>query len=328
MPERSGLGAQLGIATEDTYGTYKAPATFLPFTSESLALQKAYIRSQGLRGGRLVQYKPLHLATTRTVSGDTTLEFFNQGMGKLLNQLHGETVAPAQIEATTAYKQTHNIGLSSPFGKSATIQVGRPDTGGTVRPFSYLGCKIVSAKLAVETGGVTNLSLTVDGQDEVTTEALGSATYDTDALPFTFQQIEVKVAGVKSTNVRQITFNIEVPQSTERYHLGNSGKKDQLIANELVAITADATLEFSNLADHNRFKEEELVKLEAIATGAVIAGANKFKAALTAPAAKQVSSGPTVQGPDIITTDVSFECLDNGSEAPLAIELVSTDSAL
>lgn len=332
MAERSGIAAQLGIATEEEYGVYEAPATFLPFTSESLALTKEYIRSQGLRAGRLVQAKTLHLDTTRTVGGDVSLEFFNQGMGKLLNLLHGEEVAPAEIEGTSpkAYKQVHKVGLVSPFDKSLTLQVGRPDTGGTVRAFSYLGCKLVTASLAVESGGVTSLNLTFDGQDEDTGEALGEATYDTDAVPFTFQQVVAKVGGSEVANVRSITFNIEIPQSTDRYHLGNEGLKDQPIANELIAVTADATLEFSSLSDHERFTGASTAKLETIATGASIDSepATNFKATLTAPAAKQVSSSPTVQGPDIITQDVSFECLDNGTEAPLTIETVSTDSAL
>lgn len=328
MAERSGISAQLGIAAETTFGTFKTPTRFFPFTGENLVLTKEYIRSQGLRAGRLAQDKNLHLATTRTVGGDLSLEFFNQGMGLLLNLLHGETVTPAQIGVTPAYKQTHKVGLVSPFGKSATIQVGRPGTAGTVHPFSYLGCKLVSAEIAVEVGGVATLSLTVDGRDEVTGEALGAATYDTDALPFTFQQLEVKAAAAKLANCRSITWKIECPQSTERYHLGNSGIKDEPIANELVAVTAEATLEFASLTDHDRFRNETVVKLETIGTGGKIDAGNDFKATLTAPAAKQVSSSPTVGGPDIITTDVSFECLDNGTEAALAIELISTDTAL
>ena len=41
-----------------------------------------------------------------------------------------------------------------------------------------------------------------------------------------------------------------------------------------------------------------------------------------------MSSGPTVQGPDVITTDVSFEALANGTDAPLSIEYVTTDTTI
>ena len=331
MPLRSGLGAQIGVATEETYGTYKAPTRFLPFDSESITFEPQYVRNQALRTGRMAQAQNLHRKTTGTVSGDFSTKLFDQGMGILFNLLHGNAVSPTKIteKSEEVYKQTHAIGLTDPYGKSLTVQVGRPGTGGTIHPFSYLGCKVMAVTVAIEAQGEATLNVTVDGQSETTGEALASATYDADALPFTFQEMSVKLAGATAANVRSITLNISVPQSTDRYHLGNSGKKDQPIANGMVELTADAELEFASLTDHNRFKNEEVVKLELLGTGAEIGEeGEKFKANFTAPAAKQVSSSPTVQGPDIITQSVSFELLDNGSEAPLTFEYFSTDSAL
>lgn len=328
MAERSGVAAQIGFAAEETVGTYKAPTRFLPFESESLVLTKEYIRSKGLRAGQLVQRQQSHLATTRTVGGDVQLEFFNEGMGMLLNLLHGETVTPASISESEGKKQVHKVGLNSPYGKALTCQVGRPDTGGTVRAFSYLGCKVISAKIEVAQGGVTMITLTLDGKDEVTAESLGSATYSTTAVPFTFNNVIAKIGGSEVANVQSITYNISVPMNTGRYNLGSSGTKLEPIVNDLVAITAEATLEFASLTDHERFKKEEVVKLETIATGAVIDAKATNKATLTTPASKQVSSGPVVTGPDIITQSVSFECLANGTEAPLTVETISKDTTL
>lgn len=330
---RSGLGAQLGIATEAEYGKFKAPTRFLPFETESLELDKNYVKSAGLRAGRLVQAKNLHRATTRTAAGDFNLEYLDQGMGILWNQLHGNAVVPAKQEGAEksglVYKQVHEIGLTDPFGKSLTVQVGRPDTGNTVRPFSYLGCKIVEFKISIEANGTAMLTVSVDGQDETTAEALGVATYDADTLPFTFEQMAAKIGGEAVANVRSIDITIAVASNTERYHLGGKGVKDQPIVNELVAVTADAELEFANLNDHNRYKNEEVVKLELLGTGAAIGEkGEKFESNIEATAAKQVSSGPTVDGPDVLTQDVTFECLDEGEKAPLIATIFSTDSAL
>lgn len=328
MAERSGVAAQFGIAKEEEYGAYKAPTRFLPFESESLTLEKTFIKRPGLRAGRLVQPENLHVATTRTAAGDVSLQLLDQGMGLVIDQLHGETVAPAKIGETAAYKQEHKVGLKSPYGKSLTVQVGRPDTGGTVRPFSYLGAKVMSATISVEANEIATLGLTLDAQDEDTTEALASATYDANAASFHFGQCVVKVDGAEIGNARQTTIEVPIAQSTDRYHLGNEGVKDQPILNELIAIVANSTLEFASLADHERFTKAEVVELSLEATGATIEGENKMKAAFKMPAVKQVSSGPTVQGPDILTTDVTFEVLDDGTNAPLTVELISTDSAL
>jgi hypothetical protein len=328
MAERSGIAAQLGIATEETYGTYKAPTTFLPFDNESLVLTPEYIRNASLRAGQLVQAQNLHIQTTKSAGGDISLPFLDKSMGKLLNLLTGSTVTPTEISESEGYKAIFKVGEVSPYNKSATIQVGRPDVGGTVRAFSYVGCKATNLVLTVDAGGIGQLSVTVDAQDEKTGESLGEATYTSGAKPFPFNDWVVKLAGSESTNVRSFTLTVPIPQNTGRYNLGNSGLKDQPIANDLFGITIGASLEFASLADHERFTEETVVKFEAIATGEEIDAKADSKATVLAPAAKQVSSGPTVQGPDIIMQDVSFEVVANGTEAPLTIETISTDSSL
>src|SRR4051794_18533435 len=112
MPPRSGVAAQVGVAAETTVGTYVAPATFYPFTQEDLSLEKEYIRTKGLRAGLLAQSGALHVATTRSAAGTVEMDFLTKGMGKLLNLLHGSTVTPTQIASTTAYRQTHPVGLT------------------------------------------------------------------------------------------------------------------------------------------------------------------------------------------------------------------------
>lgn len=333
MSGRSGLGAQIGVATEETYGTFKAPTRFYPFESESLALTKNYVKSSGLRAGRLSQASTLHRATTRTAAGDFSIELFDQGTGILFNQLHGETITPVKIEEKSKllFKQVHKIGLTDPFAKSMTVQVGRPDVTGTTRAFSYLGCKVTEMKISVDAGGLAMVSVSVDGMDEKTGEALATPTYNATTLPYTFQQMVCNIGGAEAAFVRSITITISVGQNTDRYNLGNAGTKDAPIVNDLLAVTADATLEFSGLTDHERFTKEQLKELVLVGTGAepgAEAKGDNFLANFKMAAAKQVSSSPTVNGPDIITQDVSFECLDNFTAPPLEAEILSTDTTV
>src|SRR5436190_14397793 len=105
MAIRSGLGAQLGLKTESSVGTFIAPTAFYPFTSEGIELDKTYVRSRGLRAGRMAQSSALHVGTTRTASGPITLEWLTKGMGSILNLLHVTCVTPTQQAATPAYLQ-------------------------------------------------------------------------------------------------------------------------------------------------------------------------------------------------------------------------------
>jgi len=329
MAHGSGLDAQLGIGNETTYGTRVAPTSFIPFESESLALTQEYIENQPLMSGVMVQPQGYHVSSTRTVEGSVEMLMFDRGLGKILNLLTGDTVSPSTpVGATNARQAVFPIGLTSPVGKSLSIQVGRPDTTGTVRPFDYIGCKVSEATISVESGEAATLALNIDGRDEKTDQTLGTATYSANARPFSFQNWGIDIGGSAAVNVRSLTITIPLNMAADRYHLGNSGVKDEPLVNAQSEISVSATLEFRSLADHNRFRNESVVALNATATGDIIEGSTRYKAEIAIPAAKQVSSAPTVDGPDIVTSDVEFRVLWNGTNAPLTITTTSTDTSL
>ena len=95
MSERSGLSSQLGIGTETTWGTAVTPTTFLPYLSEGIEYQQAYIRSPALEAGVVSQLGDLHVATTHGISGPVNLDVTRSGFGKLFNLLHGNSVSPS-----------------------------------------------------------------------------------------------------------------------------------------------------------------------------------------------------------------------------------------
>ena len=95
MPERSGLGSQIGLGTESTWGTAVTVNTFLPYLSEGVEYGQNYVKSPALQAGVISQLDALHVATTHTVGGPLSLDVTRLGFGKLLNLLHGSTVTPS-----------------------------------------------------------------------------------------------------------------------------------------------------------------------------------------------------------------------------------------
>jgi hypothetical protein len=269
-----------------------------------------------------------HRGTTQAGAGDTTLEMYDQGMLPFLNLLTGDTLTPTKIGTSTAYKTDVAVGLDPPIGKSTTVQIGRPDVGGTVNPFSYLGGKIISLKISIDANGICTFVPTWDFQDEDTSKTLAAATYDADALPFTFQQMAALVGGESLGNVLSAEITISIPQKVDRYHLGNKGLKAEPLPNGLLAVTGSATMEFGSMADHDRYLSEEVIELGLNAEGAEIDAENNMEANFTLTAAKQVTSAPTVTGPDVVQTSLSFEGLDDGTQAPFKAQIISTDSAV
>lgn len=329
MAHGSGLDAQLGFATESVYGTRVAPATFVPFESESLQVTPNFVDAQPLMAGVMVQPQGLKIPTTKGGEGSIETYLFDRSIGKLLNMLHGKTVTPSTPSGGTLSKQfVHEIGTSSPVGKSLSIQVGRPDTSGAVRAFDYVGCKVTQAEISIENDGAAMLSLDIDPRDEATGNSLAAASYAANAAPFTFRNWTIDIGGTSHTHVRSLTITIPLEMETERFHLGNSGVKDEPLVNAVSDIVVAAQVEFASMADHNRLTAGAPVAVTATGTGALIEGSINYKTEINIPAAVQTTSAPVVAGPDLIVADIEFHAVWDGTNAPLKITQINKDTAL
>lgn len=171
----SGLGAQIGLAAESTYGTFVAPTRFPEFTKESLALKKTTATSTGIAANRLLALSSRRVVTRREATGSIDLEIANKGMGLFIQALMGTTVTPVQQGATTAYLQTHT--LADTAGKSLSIQVGVPLTTGTVTDKSFVGCKVTSGEFSCGVGEMLTGSFEFDGKDCDESQTLAAASY-------------------------------------------------------------------------------------------------------------------------------------------------------
>jgi hypothetical protein len=332
MSERSGLSSQLGLGTETTWGTAVTPTTFLPYLSEGIEYQQSYIRSPALEAGVVSLLGDLHVATTHAITGPVNLDVTRSGFGKLLNMLHGNSVSPSTPGgATNARLQTHDIGTSTPYGKGLTVQVARPDVGGTVRPFTFSGCKVASVTFTCAKSGVLTSTWNLVGKDETTATALASASYAAtpQLKPFNFVQGSVEFDDVVLTDVvNEASITITLPMATERYSIGSSVVSEP-INNDLVSITASLGLEFASLTQHSAFTAATRRKFELnFNTADFIEGSTPYSLLFSMPQTVTTNANAVVQGPDILTQTVELECTYNGSAAPLTISYENKDTSL
>jgi len=324
----SGLAAQLGIKTEEAFGTYKVPDMFFEFDSETLTRQQQYLTSTGLKAGRMAAPVLRHKPTTRSGTGDVVMKVPNKGFGRWLNLLHGNVVTPAKQGSTAAYKQVHAIGTSAPLGKSLTCQVGKPDVTGTVQPFSYIGTKITQAVFSCDTGAELMATLSLNARDVVTAEALAVASYPTGITSFDFVSGEIKVGADTLAIVPSANLTIPLPQKVDRFGLGSGALAAEPLPNDYIRPTGSMSMEFSGLTQYNHFTNCDSVKVVLGFTGATIAESFKETFKIEMPAVHFTGDTPQVGGPDILIPDWSFEVFDNGTEAPISIEYMSVDATL
>ncbi|MCX4576526.1 phage tail tube protein [Streptomyces sp. NBC_01571] len=321
----SGLGAQIGYSPESSYGTFVAPAKFIEFTKESLALKKTTAQSAGIAAGRLLPLSSRRVLTRQEVQGSIDLEVVNKSMGGLLQALMGTTVTPVQQVATAAYLQTHI--LADTAGKSLTIQKGVPLTTGTVTDKTFLGCKVTSGEFSCEVGGMLTASFEFDGKTVDEAQTLATASYPA-MSPFRFGQMAVKTGTYSSEvardGVRKVSVKIERPQATERFYAGQSGLKKEPISNDQVKITGTLETDYIDTVLDDLHTSDGATSLVWEFTGPLIASTYFETFRITLPAVRFDEGPPVVDGFDVVKPSFNFTGLYDGTN-PVKIEYMSTD---
>ncbi|MEU2233162.1 phage tail tube protein [Streptomyces vietnamensis] len=324
----SGLGAQIGIAAESSYGVFVAPTKFPEFNKESLVLKKTTAQSSGIAAGRLMALSSRRVVTQREVSGSIELEVANKGMGVLLQALMGTTVTPVQQGASAAYLQTHT--LADTWGKSLTIQKGVPLTTGTVTDKTFLGCKVVSAEFSCEVGGMLTATFEFDGKDCDEGQTLAVASYSNMA-PFHFGQMGLKTGTFGGETaldgVRKVSVKIERPQATDRFYANQSALKAQPISNDLVKISGSLEMDYVATTVDDLHTSDGATSLVWEFLGPIIASTYAETFRIKLPAIKIDDAPPTVDGYQVVRSTFNFQALYDGTNQ-VAIEYMSTDITL
>ncbi|MFJ2477120.1 phage tail tube protein [Streptomyces sp. NPDC087659] len=324
----SGLGAQIGIAAEGTYGTYQAPTKFLEFTKESLALKKTTAQSSGIAANRLLPLASRRVVTQREGNGSIEMEVTNKSMGLWLQALMGTSVTPVQQGATTAYLQTHT--LADSFGKALTIQKGVPLTTGVVTDKTFLGCRVMAAEFSCDIANMLTASFEIDAKSVDESQTLAVASYPS-MSPFHFAQMAVKTGTYSSETaldgVRKMGIKIERPHAVDRFYAGGGGLKAQPIANDQVKITGTMEVDYvaTTLDDLHTSDGTTSLVWEFVGPQIETTYFETFRIVL--PAIKLDEGPPVVEGFDVVKPTFNFTGLFDGTNQP-RIEYISTDTTL
>jgi Phage tail tube protein len=327
-----GLGVQVGFGTESRYGTFVAPTTFIkPEEGLSIDAEQQYQRYGGLGGNQLMQEDGLHVLTTRDGRLSIPAVLRDNGFGRLLNLLHGETVTPASLTGGI-YRQTHNIGRSAPVGKSLTAQVGVPQKDGTVRAFSFVGSKVTSATLALDVEGSVTSTWEMDARDVDTGQALATATYPSGSKPFvgvtTGSSIEFDDIIVADC-IRSWSLTLPIPQKLDDRCIGTGPLKSEPTPNGRIEPSLTLEMQFQSLTEFTAFQAARRRKIRLIAAGSNTSGTFGTGLYITIANAVPVQSGPRINGLDLITQTVQFDVTDAGGVAyPLVIDYLTRDATL
>lgn len=344
MTTRSGLDAQVGFAAESTVGTAVTVTKFVEFDNEDFKYVPTWLEGEGIRAGAQFKRDSRVSVVRKDVNGKLDLKLPTKGIGLLVKHALGSSATPVQIGATTAYQQIHTPG--DHVGKGLTFQVGRPEPGtGTVRPFTFNGCKCTQWEFSVADGGNCMFSTTWDGWNEDTATALAPALYASGAALFNFSHGSLTLGGTASTGgspsqisvagstavaavVNSFTLRGEIPMQADRYGIGNAGVKNEQLQNDYPTITGSLDAEFAKAELYDVFKGAASTTLQANFSQGDAGGGNAFAFNWILPAARFKNMGPSVNGPGLVRMSCEFEVYDDGTNAACQAKIVSTDTSL
>ena len=321
----SGIGSQLGIATETTFNNSVTVTRFYEFTSENLQYNKKTAVGMGLRAGGQLPRSQRRVVVTTDAGGDIVLDLPTRGLGLLLSHAMGTT--PSAVTTTTGvYSYTFTLG--DVYGRSLTAQVGVPQYGGTVTPKTISGAKIQSWEISAPNAGIATGKFTLDGASFTTSTSLATASYSPISNLFNFAQGAITVAGSSVVNIKDFTLTVDNTLKQDRYNLGNAGIKAEQVISGFRKVSGKMTAEFTDTTLLNAFLADTTTALVLTFTGAVIAGGQNEKLTITIPAAKFNADTPNVAGPGVIDLAMTFDAYDDGTNQPLTIVYQTADSAL
>ena len=314
MALASGLAAQLGLKEETTYGTAVTVDTFGEFVSESIKFDRSRIESAGLRAGRRVLHR--WAQGSQRAAGDLELELPNVGViGWLLKHAFGG------VATTGSGPYVHTFTPGDLAGKGLTVQIGRPDMGGTVRAFTYNGAKVTSWSIAASVDEYVKATFSLYALAEATGTALATASYPAGLAPFVFTGAQLDIAG-SGIAVKDITLSGDNTLATDRHRQRASDPEQSLepLESNLREYAGSLSADFEDLTAYTRFT----AGTEAALVATFTSGSDTL---VVTTNVRFDGETPVVGGPDLLEQPLSFKCLSGTSDAAaITAVLTNTDA--
>lgn len=331
----AGVGGFAGLKFETTYGTAITVDQFVEVSKASIKKVKNTAQGRGIANGLYVPRGVRRVVTSQAGSGTVDFDVVTNSMGRFLNLLTGGTVTPTLINGTS-YTGTFPIGDST--GKFATMQMGIPDTGGTMRAYTARGSKVTGATFHCGIDEILQATFNVDARQIDDSIGAASPSYTAGATPFHFGQMGVKLgtfgAEASVPDVRSVQVALTRSHKLDRFYAGNQvssvALKSEPLLNDYADIQVTLEVDLASTSKTNfvdRFMNDTSTSMVWEFIGPVVSGANNATFRITMPQVFFDQDSPTLEGPDVVTIQMQGTCLYDNTNLP-TITTISSDAAL
>lgn len=327
--------ASITLATESTYRTAVTTTRALEYVSESLKWTKGTKQGKGLRVGGRVARSGRRVVPTADGQGDIVMEATSKGMGVLWNLALGSSTST--LVSGSTYQQVHSLGDTLP---SATIQRTLPEIGGTLDPYTFLGCQCSALEVDFPNSDILSAKFSWDIGDVSTSIAYAAPSYASAPNLFHFANASIQSGtltaptstalasgGTTVADVRGGSFMLNHALTANRQNLGGGGRKQKPTVG-LRALTGKLDIEYDSQTFAQAFLADSPMSLVVTYTaGALSTGVETLQFVI--PEIKFDSDLPNTNGTDLIVQGMGFTGLDNLSAAqPIWVVCRTSDTAL
>lgn len=308
MATPSGLAASVGWKAETTYGTKATPDHWVPFRSESISDTYSRSEADDIISGQLTLRDHQVRAGNKMFGGSLGMYLFNKTATQWFERVLGGNTT------TGSGPYTHTMTPGDLTGKSVTLQFGRPDNGGTIRPFTYLGAKVNRVGIAVTAGEYATMDVDVVAQDVDTVSALTTVSTPGGLVRYHANDLAVTIGG-SAVCVRSFELEIANTLDDTRRCVGSPLIKEPL-RNGLIEVSGSMEIEWTDLTHYNRVAN--------LTTAAVVAAFTKAPDSLTFNVNAQFDTvGQPVAGRGVVYQTLAFSA--RGTSDANAITVVGVN---
>lgn len=318
----SGLSAQMMMKAESTYNTGVTVDRPYEFNSETFTTRMLRNVSRGIGRGT-VDRTDRRKAYSNGAEGSIEYDVMNKGFG-----LHFQHALGQNTVSGAGADRTHTCVLDSLAlqGKFATVQIGKPDVGGTVRPFTYTGGKIQSWELKSEVDQSLKWMENWDFAGVTTGTALASPSYVATQEHYIFQEGGVTIGG-STAYVKSFSLRGDRKLDIGRRYIG--GTKKEPLAGGYMDLGGKLSMEFESLTNYAAAlagTQQALVFTFALST-VIPTTSTPYSLTVTLAKVEFSEAKPVVSGPGLVMLELPYKVLDDGSNPPISLVYLTSDTA-
>lgn len=332
-----GFRDQLMLAPEVTHGTYAAPTRSYEVDSAEPSYEPNVYQGSGLLGaGYFTDRSARRKVVTRKAVHAHAQDVRTTGMGLQVDQLFASGPTPLQQGGTAAYQQTHVLALPG-ANHGATIQVGMSRTeSSTVDAYTYLGARMLEMTLTQDSKADAPLKMETswDCQNVTDAQSLASFTAPTGGTfalgEFGYKMHNTPGSEAAVAGIRGCSIKIARPQDVERYCANMAGLRRVPVLNDRKeVVTGTITADHMDKANFNdRFLADTKFSQIFEWVGPLIASTFYFTFRVTLPACYLLGPLPKLDGPSVVSGEYGWAALDDDTNEPITVTIISTDTAI